>query len=152
MPDLSSLTKTLSFNIGSLEIATPYWQAGAIVLLLFLLVISLAQVRHHMVNWSMKGAVTGIAFGFLLALILEGFLIIGGRTALTELLGWKSAPKPISTALDKGRSQLVNVLGITQEIPSSNASESYTAEQTVKILQSLDPTEIKKVKSLICNP
>lgn len=152
MDILQNVTKTLTFKIGSLEIATPYWQVGAILVLLFLLVVVMAQYRHHTVHWSLKGATTGIFFGFLLALILEGFLIIGGRTALTELLGWKSAPKPISTALDKGRSQLVEVLGITSEIPTSNASEDYTPDEAVKILQSLDPTEIKKVKSLICNP
>ena len=151
MPFIQNLGKTLSFNVGKLEIAPTYWQAGAIVVLLFLLIISLAQVRHHMVNWSLKGAVTGIIFGFILALILEGFLLIGGRTAITEILGWKSAPKPITVALDKGRSKLVDVLGVTEEIPSSDAFDN-SSDSVIKQIQSLDPSEIKKVKSILCEP
>ena len=103
-------------------------------------------------DWSFKGAVFGIFFGFLLALILEGFLVIGGKTALTEVLGWKSAPKPIQLAVDAGRSKLVNVLGVKDEIPKSFASENPTVDDAVKTLQSLDPGEMKQVKSLICTP
>lgn len=85
---------------------TDQLKAGAIVVLLFLLVLSLAQVRRHFVRWGAKGGLIGLFFGFLLALILEGFLLIGGKTALTEILGWKNPPKPVSVALDKGREAL----------------------------------------------
>lgn len=129
-----------------------YIQAGAIVFLLFLLVLTLAQVRRHYVNWSFKGAIFGVFFGFLLALILEGFLIVGGKTALTEVMGWKNAPKLLQTALDAGRAKLVDVLGITDEIPRSFAQGSPTSEDAVRILQSLPPSEMQKVKSLICEP
>lgn len=84
--------------------------AVAVIVLVFLLILTLAQVRRHFVNWSLRGGVFGIFFGFLLALILEGFLLIGGRTVITELLGWRNAPKPISIALDAGRGKLIQVL------------------------------------------
>jgi len=42
-------------------------------------------------------------FGFLLALILEGFLLIGGKTILTSVLGLENPPAPISIALDAGK-------------------------------------------------
>lgn len=148
MPDF--LTQTLSFDIGSLQFAPSYMQAGAIVVLLFLLVLTLAQLRQKFVHWSMKGSLIGIFFGFLLALILEGFLIIGGKTAVTELLGWKNAPKPVTVALDKGKGKLVDVLGVSDEIPSSNAASNPTADDAIILLQSLDPSEMKQVKSLIC--
>ena len=106
-------------NLGKFSISVPYIQAIAVVFLIFLLIISLAQLRRHFVNWSIKGAIFGIFFGFLLALILEGFLIVGGRTALTGILGWKNAPAPISIALDAGRNKLIQVLGIKNQIPSS---------------------------------
>lgn len=144
--------KTLNIDFGSIKFAPNYLQAGSIVLLLFFLVLVVAQIRNRFVSWSMKGSLMGIFFGFLLALILEGFLIIGGKTAVTELLGWKDAPKPVTVALNKGKEKLVDVLGVTDEIPSSLASEDPTAEDAITILQSLDPSEIKKVKSLICNP
>lgn len=143
-------------NIGNyfvdLYFSKNYLQAGAIIVLVFLLVITLAQIRHHYVDWSIKGGVVGIFFGFLLALILEGFLLIGGRTAVTEFLGWENAPKPIKTALDMGRLKLINVLGVSDQIPFSVASENPTSEDAIDLLQNLDPSETKKVKALICEP
>jgi len=136
-------------NFGGGANANTY-RAIAIVVLVFLLVLTLAQVRRHFIDWSFKGASVGIFFGFLLALILEGFLIIGGRTVLTEVMGWKNAPKPLQVAVDNGRNKLVQVLGVTDPIPQSYASENQTSESVVETLQSLHPDEIKKVKSLIC--
>jgi len=144
---MQDLAKYLDFNF-----VVSQWRVVAIVGLIFLLVLTLAQVRRHFVDWSIKGALFGLFFGFLLALILEGFLIVGGRTALTEFLGWKNAPKPLQVAIDAGRVKLIDVLGITDEIPKSVAREDPTSEDAVTLLQSLDPTEIKKIKSLICEP
>ena len=95
------INKTFSFNIGKISIAPTYWQAGAILFLIFLLVLSLARLRHMYVGWSLKGFVPNLLLGFFLALIVEGFLIISGRTLLTSLVGWENAPKPISTAIDE---------------------------------------------------
>ena len=117
-----------------------------------MLLVLLAQFRRHLLGWSMKGAVFGVFIGFLLALVFEGFLIIGGKTALTEVLGWKNPPKPVANLLDIGREKLVNVLGVTSQIPNTFANTEVNSEEAIKILQTLDPTEIKKVKSLICAP
>ncbi len=146
------LSNNLNFNYLNLNISASTWKAIAIVVLIFFLLLTLAQLRRHYVHWSFKGALFGIFFGFLLALILEGFLIIGGRTALTEVMGWKNAPKPLQVAIDSGRNKLVQVLGITDEIPKSFASNDPNENDAITLLQSLDPSEIKKVKSLICEP
>lgn len=103
-------------------------------------------------EWSFKGALFGMFWGFLLALLLEGFLIVGGKTAVTEILGWKNAPKPILAVLDSGRSQLIQVLGIKSEIPTSVAKENTTVQGAVETFQSLNPADMKKVKTLICQP
>lgn len=146
------LGDAIEFNLGGFSFSPSLLQAGAIVILVFLLVLSLAQFRRHMIGWSAKGAIFGIFIGFLLALIFEGFLVIGGRTALTEILGWKNPPKPLANVLDAGREKLVDVLGMKDEITASYASTNPTSEDAIEILQSLDPTEMKKVKSLICAP
>lgn len=91
-------------------------------------------------------------WGFLLALILEGFLIIGGKTAVTQILGWKNAPKPILTALDAGRSKLVDVLGVTTSIPSSMAEEKPSLDEAVSLFQKLTPSDSQKIRTLICAP
>lgn len=129
-----------------------FWQVAAIVFLLFVLVLMMAKFRRHYVDWSLKGAIFGVFFGFLLALLLEGFLIIGGRTAITELLGWKNAPAPFATALDAGRKELIKVLGMQSQIPSSFASENTSVEEAVDALQSMSPSDLKKVKTIICQP
>lgn len=149
---IETLQKSFDLHIGSINMPFSYLQAGAIIFLIFFLVLSLAQLRRHYVDMSFKGAVFGIFFGFLLALFLEGFLIIGGRTAITEVLGWKNAPKPLSVALDAGREKLIKVLGITDKIPLSNAQEVTSVDNAVSVLQSLNPADVKKVKALFCQP
>ena len=146
------LSKRLNFNIGNFSISPSYIQAGAIVLLLFILVLSLANLRRHFFNWSVKGSVFGIFMGFILALILEGFLIIGGRTVLTEIVGWKDAPKPLVNLLDAGRDKLVEVLGVSAPIPESFATKEKTSLDILDEFRKLNVTEANKVKSAICKP
>lgn len=146
------LFKTFELNLGKFSIPVPYWEAISIVFLIFLLVLTLASVRKHYVDWSFKGGLAGIFFGFLLALILEGFLIISGRTAITGVLGWKNAPAPLSHVLDAGRSQLIRVLGINTQIPSSYAKENTTVQNALQTVQSLNPVDLKKIKNILCTP
>lgn len=150
--DPAVLGESFELNFGQFSFSPTMLQAGAIIALVFVFLLLMAQVRRHLLGWSMKGAVFGVFIGFLLALVFEGFLIVGGRTALTELLGWKNPPKPVANILDIGRNKLVDVLGITNEIPASFADTKINSDEAIKMLQTLDPTEIKKVKSLICAP
>ena len=127
--------------------------AGVIVLLIFLLLFTIARVRWLYVNWNLgKSAYSMLFWGFLLALILEGFLWIGGKSFLTVVLGWKNAPKPISTALDVGRGRLVDVLGETEEIPESLANESPTYQSIISDYENLSSEDKEAVKSFICAP
>lgn len=149
---VGNLGQGINFNLGNFSFPLAYWQVGAIVFLVFLLFLMMAQFRRHFVDWSLKGTVFGVFFGFLLALILESFLIIGGKTALTELLGWKNPPAPIAQALETGRTKLIQVLGVQTQIPSSFAKEEVGVQGAVDVLQSLNPQDLKKVKTIICVP
>lgn len=100
-------------NIGAIRFQPELWQAGAIVFLVFLLVLVMAQMRRHFLTWSFKGAWFGIFIGFFLALVLEGFLLLSGRTFLTTILGWKNAPTPIQDVLGVGNSKLRQVIGVS---------------------------------------
>jgi hypothetical protein len=141
---VNTVVSRISDLASNISVAPTYIQAGAIIFLLFLLVVSLAQFRQHFVKWSMKGGLVGLFFGVLLTLILEGFLLLSGHTAITGVLGWKTAPKPISTALDLGKEKLTNVLGVGTDNPTSN--------DVITIMQSLPPSEISKIKAIICTP
>ena len=152
MPSLGVLSQRLNFNIGSISFAPSYLQALAIIALLFLLVLTLAQMRRHFMSWSIKGAIFGLFFGFLLTLILEGFLLISGRTALTQIIGWKNAPKPIAVCLDAGRSRLINVLGVADQVPATKANEKMSKDEVIVGFQSLSPQEASSVRKMICAP
>lgn len=147
---LGNLQGYFDFNFGNIQIPIPYWQAIAVVFLVFVLIVLMAKFRRHYVDWSLKGAVFGIFFGFLLALILEGFLVIGGRTALTSIIGWKNPPKAVANVLDMGRNKLVQVLGINTAIPSSFAQETVSVQTAIETLQKLNPADSKKVKAIYC--
>lgn len=153
MDFIGTISKTFNFKLGALNIQPTYWQAGTIIVLLFLLVFTLARMRYLYVSWSLgKSAVAMIFWGFLLALVIEGFLLIGGRTLLTEILGWKNAPKPIANVLQAGRLRLVDVLGVTDEVPQSLASEEPSITDVVELIQLLNSEERVKLESMVCSP
>ncbi len=146
------LSQTFDLPVGKLTFSPSVLQAGAIIFLLFLLILSMAQFRRHLMGWSLKGGIFGLFLGFLLALIFEGFLIIGGKTAVTEIIGWKNAPKPILVALEAGRNKLVGVLGVNDEIPISNAETVAKKDEIITSFQSLPPDEAQSIREMICAP
>lgn len=150
--NLSSLFNGLEFTIAGYTFAPSYLHIAAILVLLFLLILTLAQVRRHFIDWSIKGSVVGIFLGFLLALVLEGFLILAGRTAVTEILGWKNAPEPLKQALDSGRGRLADVLGVTEEVPSSAASQNPDSEMVTRLYSLLGEKDQEKVQTFVCSP
>jgi hypothetical protein len=144
------LAPRFNLNIGRFSLPVPYFEAFLVVLLVFVLILSFAQFRRHTVNWSFKGIVFGTFFGFMLALIIEGFLIIKGGTILTSILGWTNAPAPISIALDAGRAKLTQVLGVSVKSPSSIVNENSNVSSAIQFLQNLNPNDIKNVKAILC--
>ncbi len=137
---------------GGLVFSVSYLQAGAMVILIFFLILTLGQLRHRLVNWKMGGIMPGVYIGFALALIMEGIFIVSGRTILTELIGWESAPKPIVNVLDAGRDRLIRVLGVAEEIPSSYAEGVPTISGIMKEYEGLSEFEKESLQSMICRP
>ena len=144
--------QTIDLNFGNFSFSPSYIQAAGIVFLLFLLVLTLARVRRLYVKWNLSSATSMIFIGFVLALILEGFLILGGRTMLTEILGWENAPKPLRNVLIAGRTKMAEVLGITEEIPDSYAEGVPDLYDVITEFQSLNPDDAEKFRSMICVP
>lgn len=142
--------QVFKFKIGNLNISTPYFQAVAILFLIFLFILLMAYVRRHYLNWSLKGFWFGIFIGFLLALILEGFLIISGRTVLIQLMGWKNPPQVLQNFLEAGKGELINVLGSSTQ--NCKIETEAKPQEVINAFQSLDPSQAKKVQQKICNP
>lgn len=99
-------------HFAGITIAPNVWEAVAIVAFIFAIILLLAYMSHNFLEWSLSGAGIGIIVGFILALILEGFLIVGGKTVITAALGWKNAPAPIQNILTTGHKQLLDALNV----------------------------------------
>lgn len=108
----------MKLHIGSFNIAPTYLQAGLIILFVFVLILGMAYMSRAFMSWSLSGFWIGLVLGFILAIILEGILLTGGKTLLTSILGWKNAPTPITGALDVGKSKLMDVLGASSICPT----------------------------------
>lgn len=134
---------------GGLVFAPSYLQAGLMVLMIFLLILTLGQLRKRFLGWHISGIMPGLTFGFAIALILEGILVIGGRTIVTELLGWKSAPKPLVKVLDAGRARAVTVLGVTDPVPVSNAM-GQSKELIISSFENLNDSQQEEIRQVIC--
>ena len=145
--------RTFSFNVGKLVFSPNYLQAALVVFLIFLLVFSMARLRHMYVHWSFKGATAYLFMGFLLAVVLEGFMLLGGRPLFTEIVGWEAAPKPLAAFINVGRERLVDVLGTQAEVPSSVASGGHSkVDELITQFQSLAPGDAQRARYLICEP
>lgn len=144
MNSVQSLLSKIGSYFNNIYISGNYVQAGVILILLFVLVLSLAKVRSHFVKGSLNGGVVGLVFGIIFTLIVEGFLLLNGQTALMTVFGWKNAPKPFSTALEIGKDKFKTVLGVSTTNP--------TTKDAISVIQSLDPNEITKIKAIICTP
>jgi len=154
LPLWDYLNKTFkTFKIGNLDVDATYWQAGAIVILIFMLIFTLARLRYLYVHWNLgKSSISMLFWGVVLTVIIEGFFILSGRTIFTEILGMKSVPKPFSTVLDIGRNKFVNVLG--QEDSQSIEAESkiLNSDQMYTHYVNMDDEESRKLQEILCQP
>lgn len=142
-----------SFSIRGIEIVPTYWEAATIILLIFLLIFTLARMRYIYVHWHLsKTSLAMMFWGFVLTVILEGFLWLSGRTVLTTMLGWKNPPKPIAATLETGRDHLREVLGETAEIDSAKAKEPVTYQSVVFDYKELSDEDKSTVQKFVCTP
>ncbi len=152
LPLWEALNKTIkTFKVGNLYVDATYWQAGAIILLLFLLVFTLARLRYLYVHWSLgKSAIAMLFWGMVLTVIIEGFFILSGKTIFTEILGMKNVPKPFSTILAIGREKFVNVLGEESETSVSYTESKLNSDQMYSLYVNMDEVEAQKLWGIIC--
>lgn len=138
-----------TFTVAGLEIQAVYWQALVVVFLIFLLILTFARLRHIYVGWSIKGFIPAVFFGVLLTLLVEGLFLVSGRTIITQIFGIRNAPKPISTALDEGKVQLMDVLGVSDEVKDCVVPKA-TIQTVMWDYNQLSEKESDSVKDLIC--
>ena len=146
---LEFINRTFVFQFKKFVIAPTYWQAGLIIFLIFLLLMSLARIRYLYVHWSLgKSSLSFLFWGFILAIIMEGFFLLGGKTILTSILGIKNLPKPINTAIDEGRKVLERELGIPKK--DFGEDEEYLIKEIEYNYSLLPPEKTNDIKNIIC--
>lgn len=142
-----------SFTVYGVDVYPTYWEAATIVLLIFLLIFTLARMRYLYVHWHLsKTSLAMMFWGFVLTVILEGFLWLSGRTVLTTMLGWKNPPKPVAATLTTGREHLREVLGETAEIDSAKAKDPPTYQSVVFDYKELSDSDKETVQKFVCKP
>lgn len=86
--------------------------------------------------------------GFILAIILEGFLIMSGKTIFVQIIGLENMPKPISTFLDESRQELVEVLGEDQSCEIESLDSTINA--TLDAYSQLPDDQKTTIQKVIC--
>jgi len=142
------LSRSFDLPIGSINLKPAYWQAMAVLFLVFLLIFTFARLRHLYVKWSFKGFLPAVLMGFILAIILEGFLIMSGKTIFVQIIGLENMPKPISTFLDESRQELVEVLGEDQSCEIESLDSTINA--TLDAYSQLPDDQKTTIQKVIC--
>lgn len=126
-------------------------QAMLIIIGVFLFTLVLGLARHHMLVWSIKGAGFGIVMGAILMLILEGILLVGGKTAVGEIVKNNSTPDNVRVFLQKNMSELASQIGAEPGTLGA-ASEKIDPEVVISEFKNLESLEQKAVQEAICKP
>lgn len=126
-------------------------QAVVIIIGVFLITLVLGLARHHMLAWSIKGAGFGIVMGAVLMLVLEGILLVGGKTAVGEIVKNTSTPENVRVFLQKNMSELASQIG-TEPGTLGAASEQTGPEVIISEFKNLESLEREKVQEAICKP
>lgn len=163
LPQIFGQIQTLASSLG-ISFAESSLQTLFILAGVFLLLVLLGLTRKHFLGYSFKGGYAGFGLGVIFTLVIEVLLLLGGRTLLTESLGWKSAPPVLTETLDRGKEEVARVLGVENasdlEIGFSTASDSASsqrenfddAESFLSSYQKLTPFEAGKIRSRVCAP
>ena len=118
---------------------------------IFLFLLLFAFTRHHMLSWSIRGAWFGIVLGIVVALAVEAFLLVGGRTLVVEAIKNERTPKSVRVFLQENLTELAQSLAGEPKTLSA-AEEATGAADVVLEFQRLPPLERQKARQLICTP
>lgn len=124
-------------------------QAVAIIIGVFLFTLLFAFTRHHMLTWSIKGALFGVVMGIIITLVSESFLLVGGKTVIFEIAHNPNTPKVVVDTLRDASVELSRAFGPDLRVLSAAASPSASILETYHQLKS---SEQGFVRSAICRP
>lgn len=135
------LDKTLPAGWSNLALAF----GGVFVFLLLL-----GWARHHMLEWSIKGARFGVIFGILLTLIIEGFLLFGGRNLIVGAIQNEKTPEGVRVFLSQAFGEIA--VALRSDPKTLGASGKTSAVSVVGSFGELSESEQKRAQDSICKP
>lgn len=136
-------------NFGSF-VSPQYQQALIIGIGVFLIILLLGVTRRHMLNWSIKGAWFGVVFGIVVTLLVQGLLLVGGKTAVVEVVRNEKTPKNVRVFLQENITELAQSLA--SEPKTLGAQEELNFQDFIDGFSTLPKKDQQKVKNLICEP
>lgn len=116
----------------------------------FIFLLLLGWARHHMLEWSIKGARFGVIFGILLTLIVEGLLLFGGRNLIVGALQNEKTPPVVRTLFSQAFGEIA--VALKSDPKTLGASEKTSAVSVVGDFNELSKSEQERARDLICKP
>lgn len=114
----------------------------------FLFLLLLGWARHHMLEWTFKGANFGVFFGIVLTLAIEALIIIGGKTTLAEVVKSDKVPPVVRQTISQNLQELA--VSLTGEPKTLGAKNKVSAVDVVGSYKELSESEQSRVEDLIC--
>ncbi|HWA52085.1 MAG TPA: hypothetical protein VG895_03465 [Patescibacteria group bacterium] len=74
----------MKLHLESIKVAPDVWQAAAIIILFFVLILVIAYIVRNFLSWSIPVFAGGLFVGLIMILITDGFLLVNGKTITTK--------------------------------------------------------------------
>lgn len=136
-------------SVNSLQAST--LQMIIVGVSVFLLILLLGFARHHMLEWSLKGAWFGIFFGMLIATVLLAGLFVGGRVLIVQVLQLQSIPPEVRFSVQKYLVEFSQALDVDTQTLGISA-HNPTRQTIVYDYKQLSSTEQQDVRRVLCAP
>lgn len=152
LPQVSFVTSNLLTNFDSF-LAPSVKQIGIIALGIFFFLLLFGLARHHMLEWSLKGAYFGIFLGIILTLVIEAFLLVGGRTLIVAAVKNEKTPQVVRIFLQKNMMELAESLaGEPKTLGAAGEQKTLSPNEVVNNFSLLSPNDQSRVQQRICAP
>lgn len=151
LPQISLVISNLLANFDS-YLAPSAKQVGLIAIGIFIFLLLFAWTRHHMLEWSLKGAYFGIFLGIILTLILETILLMGGKTLIATAVRNEKTPQIVRTFLQKNMMELAQSLTGEPKTLGAAGEQTVSPNEVVNSFSLLSPNDQSRVQQRICAP
>lgn len=141
----------IQLGIATSGVPSGVQQGILIIIGIFFFTLLLGATRHHMLHWSLKGAGFGLVLGIIVTLVLEGVLLVGGKTAIAQAIKNNNTPPDVRIFLQKNLSELAQLIESSPTTLGAS-SDGALSGQIAEAYKDLNSKEQKQVRDAVCTP